>query len=328
MFNWDSILKRGQIHALSQKNPLFLFSPNDFPSFFEGSQAMRTPLLSKEFFLRLTQLSAQFKRKASLHEGLLADARGGGDFEFEDYRKYQPGEDLRHLDWNVYARTEKFYLKRFTREKDQLLTLFIDSSSRMDYGTPSKFETCLQIAAALGYLALQQKTRVKIFTGNHPKLDSPSFEGVHQIQALLRYLSELEPSPEGGIQKFLRRTRKQKPQSLVVLSDLFEPQLLQEFQRLLEQKLPLVLLQVLAPEEEHPPFLGPWKLSSKETGESREILLSPLLLQKYKAHLSHYQETLKRFCNQHRLPFLWGTSNEPLESWIARLQREGTLFWK
>lgn len=87
----------------------------------------------------------------------------GSSTEFADYREYEPGDDLRRVDWNLYARLEKMYLKLFVDEKQLHHRIYIDASSSMDWGKPNKAHTALKIAAALGFLSVQAMDRVSFF---------------------------------------------------------------------------------------------------------------------------------------------------------------------
>lgn len=286
----------------------------------------RTDLLSQEFFLKLSRLSYYLEKKASLEEGLSHSTQQGGSFEFEDYRAYHPGDDLRHLDWNVYARIEKFYLKRFARERDQFFAIFIDINNRMDFGDPNKFDLALQLAAGMAYLALHQKSRVKIFAGNTPIQDSKMFRDKKQIKNVLQYLMNLVPQQTKEMKGTLRRILPHRPQTSIFISDFFEPNLLHEFQFLLERKLSYGLIQILAQEEEHPSLLGWWHLKSLETGEIREVRLTQHHLERYQRHLAQYRETLRNFSVKHRLPFLSRNVALPFEKWMELLHLEGSFF--
>lgn len=284
----------------------------------------RTNLLSNDFLSKLARLSYLLEKKASLQEGLQLGKDAGGQFEFEDYRLYHPGEDLRHLDWNVYARTEKFYLKRFSRERDHFIAVFLDLSPRMDFGHPNKLDLALQIAAGLAYLCLHQKSRFRIFAG--AKKDSKWFHAPQQFSSVLKYLMALQPESEGGIVPHLRRVLAHRPQSCVCISDFLEPNLFQEFQFLLGKRASFGLLQVLAPEEENPPWNGWWNLKSLENGENREIRFSLPMIQAYKHRLGQYRESLRSFSLKHGLFFQTHSSALAFEFWLEHLHLEGKLF--
>ncbi|MEK7484139.1 MAG: DUF58 domain-containing protein [Planctomycetota bacterium] len=284
----------------------------------------RTDLLSSDFLSKLSRLSYLLKKKASLQEGLHLGSDSGGHFEFEDYRLYHPGEDLRHLDWNVYARTEKFYLKRFSRERDQFIAVFLDLSNRMDFGHPNKLDRALQITAGLAYLTLHQKSKIKIFAG--AKKDSKIYHSPRHLPMVLKYLMGLQAAPNSGIRNNVRRILAQRPQSMVVISDFLEPFLFQEFQYLLGKRSSFGLIQILAPEEENPPWRGWWNLKSVETSEIREFRFNPEILQRYKHLLGQYRESLRTFSLKHSLFFQSHSSALPLESWLENLHLEGNLF--
>ena len=86
----------------------------------------------------------------------------GGGIEFADHREYSPGDDLRYLDWNVFARHDELLLKRFQEEEDLHVYIFLDLSRSMEFGQPSKFDLARQLAAALAYIALADLDRVAV----------------------------------------------------------------------------------------------------------------------------------------------------------------------
>jgi uncharacterized protein (DUF58 family) len=281
-------------------------------------------LESSEFFKRLSCFSFLLKKRSAQREGFTHKGFAGGCDDFEDHQRYQWGADLRFLDWNVYARTEQFFVKRFQHERDQLFLILIDSSLRMDYGTPSKWERLLEIAATFSFLSLSQNIRLKILTRHSH--DSGDFRHFRQLPQVFRYLMDLTPSSQGNLPQALQRSLLFKAQHTLLLSDLLEPNLLPSFQTLCQRRHPLALLQILAPEEQNPPWQGLWKLQSKETQESREKRITSAHLKKYQEVLLQYQKQIQQFCKQHRIPFTWGLSQDSLEHWIEKLFKESGFF--
>src|SRR5439155_24841490 len=120
-------------------------------------------LLTPEMLRRLErlQLLAQRRAKSSAKGERRSKARGQS-VEFADYRNYAPGDDFRYLDWNLYGRLERLFLKLYEEERELPVRIFLDASESMTFGTPVKFDFARQIAAAVGYVAFCGFDRVSV----------------------------------------------------------------------------------------------------------------------------------------------------------------------
>src|SRR3954453_6789830 len=122
-----------------------------------------TPLLDPQFLVRLEQLELVSRKNFSGRmKGERLSKRKGQSVEFADYRNYTIGDDLRFLDWNLFARLEKLFIRLFLEEEDLHVYLLIDNSLSMDFGTPSKLHFAKQVAGALGFVGLVNLDRVVI----------------------------------------------------------------------------------------------------------------------------------------------------------------------
>ena len=125
--------------------------------------AERAPFFDETFLRRLEQLELASRRlTAGRMKGERRSVRRGQSVEFADYRNYAAGDDLRQLDWNVYARLEKLFVKLFVEEEDVTVHILVDASRSMDYGEPNKLDAARRAAAALGYLGLASMDRVSV----------------------------------------------------------------------------------------------------------------------------------------------------------------------
>src|SRR5437667_10267292 len=122
-------------------------------------------LLTPELLRRLEQfqLLAQRRAKSSLKGERRSKARGQS-VEFADYRNYVSGDDFRYLDWNLYGRLDRLFLKLYEEERELPVTVFLDASESMTFGEPRKFDFARQVAAAVGYVALCGFDRVSVVT--------------------------------------------------------------------------------------------------------------------------------------------------------------------
>src|SRR5881394_1382124 len=130
------------------------------------SNALLTPDL-----LRLEQFQLLAARRAkSSAKGERRSRARGQSVEFADYRNYTHGDDFRYLDWNLYGRLEKLFLKLYEEERELPVRIFLDASESMTFGEPRKFDFARQVAAAIGYVALSGFDRVSVIP--FPALDS------------------------------------------------------------------------------------------------------------------------------------------------------------
>ena len=216
-------------------------------------------------------------------DGFVAGLHRSPDFgfsqEFAEYRAYSPGDDLRHVDWNVFARTERAYLKRYRGETNSLLTVLLDASSSMNYSSHSvtKIDYARFVAASLFYLAIQNQRDAAgliVFDDEVRSYIRPSTR-FGQLHRLLAGLEHAEPrartdyaKPLDHFQQFLRRRGM-----VVILSDFFEPpaNVVRTIEPLRFHGNEVVLFHILDPREMEPKLGEPVILVDSETSERMEV---------------------------------------------------------
>jgi uncharacterized protein (DUF58 family) len=286
-------------------------------------------LLEPEFLRKLEQLSLVAKRSFSGQlKGEKRSTKRGTSVEFADYRDYSAGDDLRRVDWNTYARLERLFLKLFLEEEDLHVYLLVDGSRSMGFGTPSKLEYARRVAAALGYVGLTSYDRVgaTVFA-ERLRATLPPVRGRGQIFPFFRFLERAQP--EGittfgaSLREYALRTRR--PGVAVVISDFFGPDVEAGLKALLYRKFQMTLVHVLDPGELSPPFLGDLKLIDSETGESREITVSPSLLREYQRTVEAFCGNLQGFCRRYGVDYIRATTATPFEDLILKYLRRSGL---
>src|SRR5437588_8202963 len=168
--------------------------------------ASTPPLLDPEFLARLEQLEL-VSRKIFLGrmKGERRSKRKGQSVEFADYRNYVVGDDLRFLDWNLYARLDRLFLRLFLEEEDLHVYLLIDNSLSMSFGSPTKLHYAKQVAAALGFIGLVNLDRVVVEAFNDRLVQSlPPLRGRRSMWRLMEFLQKLEPAGPSDLAKSLR----------------------------------------------------------------------------------------------------------------------------
>lgn len=217
----------------------------------------------------------------------------GQSVEFADYRDYTPGDDLRQLDWNVYARLERLFVKLFVEEEDVTISLLIDASASMTYGSPSKLLFAKRAAAALGYIGLagEDPVRVTALAGRIARRRT-AVRGSGRVFRLLADLSAIEAAD--GPTDLLAAARHAAAQLhgrgvVILLSDLLDPAADRVIRDLAATGSELIVLHVLSPDELDPPLEGDLRLMDAETGEGLDVTVDLATLDAYKARLAAWK---------------------------------------
>ncbi|MBT4529917.1 MAG: DUF58 domain-containing protein [Phycisphaerae bacterium] len=238
-------------------------------------------------------------------QGERRSRRRGQSVEFADYRQYSSGDDLRFIDWNVYARLDRLFMKIFLEEEELTLGIAIDISASMEYGNPNKFDFARRLAMALGYIALSSHNKVSLFAFNSNGVQRLSgLRGKKRTRDLGQWLLDLLPT--GGTD-FIEAckvisTSRQGRGVLVVLSDCLETEgIKQGLSFLVGGGWDVFVIQSLSPEEVAPldsGLEGDLRLEDAETGEVCEITATAPLVAAYKQRLHHYCEEIREQCTR------------------------------
>jgi uncharacterized protein (DUF58 family) len=289
---------------------------------------MARRVFDEEFLRRLDELSLVFRRVATGQaKGERRSLRKGAGVEFQDYRPYVMGDDLRYVDWNIFSRLNRLILKLFVEEEDLCLHLLVDGSASMDSGRPSKLDYALQVAGALGYIGLANLERVAVgvFSGEMTLRLRPR-RGRGQILALLDALSAVEAGGptdlNGCLASYALRSRV--PGVVVVLTDLLDPGGYADgLKALLRRRFEVFLLHVVSEEELQPMLRGDLTLLDAEGGPSREVTVDREALARYQARLRDHFAEAERFCARHRIDYLRTSSLVPFQELVLRHMRRG-----
>lgn len=253
------------------------------------------PTVFDEAFLRQLERLLLLMR-SPVRGGLKGGRRSvkrGQSVEFADYRDYTPGDDLRQLDWNVYARLEKLFVKLFVEEEDVTINLLVDASASMTFGSPSKLLFAQRAAAALGYIGLASEDRVRVtaLSGRIARRRT-ALRGSGRVFRLLADLSAIEPAE--GPTDLLASARHAAAQLhgrgvVILLSDLLDPAADRVIRELAATGSELIVLHVLSPDELDPPLEGDLRLMDVETGEGIDVTVDLATLDAYKERLAGWK---------------------------------------
>src|SRR5258708_6735222 len=179
-----------------------------------------TPRLDPDFLARLEQLEL-VSRKIFMGrmKGERRSKKKGQSVEFADYRNYVIGDDLRFLDWNLYGRLDKLFIRLFMEEEDLHFYVLIDNSLSMDFGNPSKLHYAKQIAAALGFIGLVNMDRVVVEAFNDRMTQTmPAARGRRSMWRLMDFLKKIEPAGPSDLKQSLKTfSLKSSGKGIVVL---------------------------------------------------------------------------------------------------------------
>lgn len=288
-------------------------------------------LLDPSWLARLERLQMASKRAASGSQAGLRRAKQlGSSMEFADYRSYVPGDDLRQLDWNAYARSGKLFLKKYLDETQLHVNLYIDCSRSMSHGQSGKMERAVQLAAAFGYLSLCHLDHVSVYAFDQQLVSSVrGLQGKSQAPRLLGYLAGLSPGEVGDLNQALRSPGavSGKAGISIVLSDfLFESGYDKGIAFLQAARQDVIMVQVLAKEELDPTYQGELRLIDSETQQAKEVSLTGPLLEEYRKSIRQYQQELTSFAYGRGISFLGIEAEQSVESIVFQVFRQAGII--
>ncbi len=310
--------------------------------------AAKKSLLDPAFLRKLERLRIQARRAfPGQMRGERRSTRRGASVEFADFRKYEAGDDFRHVDWNIYARLERLMLRQFVEEEDVRVDILLDQSRSMHFGRPrTKFEFACRAAAALAFLAVSSLDRVGLSTFDsairrrmramrgrghlHSVLDflESLTEGEEEIAALEAGAPEVnatdraKPSgPVTDLSAVLRGYQRTalRPGILFVISDFFDAgDFRKEMKLLVHRGFDVNLIQVLASEELRPDVGGDLLLTDSETGTEREITANKRVVAAYIAALSEFTTSLESFSRTSGIGYTLISSDASFEDLLLK----------
>jgi len=288
-------------------------------------------LLDPQFMSRLDQLDViSRKMLAGKLKGERRSKRRGQSVEFADYRNYVIGDDLRFIDWNIYARLDKLFLKLFLEEEDLSLYVLLDISKSCDYGTPQKSFYIRQVAAALGYVGLVNYNRVTLCAFNNGiASETGALRGRRRVAQMLDFVQKLEPTGTSHLAESCRRFALAHRQKgvCVILSDFFDKGGYENGLRYVAGgKYDLFAVQTLSPQEIEPDLQGDLKLRDMEDDDMAEVSITQPLLKQYKSNLNAYCLALKEYITRRGGTYLFTSTAVPFDTLVLNYLRERGLL--
>jgi uncharacterized protein (DUF58 family) len=327
-----------------------------------GAQPFYTQLFDAEFMRKLERLTlVSRKLKAGQLKGERRSPKRGQSVEFADYRNYTPGDDLRRVDWNAYARMERLFIKLFQEEEDLTVHILLDASKSMDWGDPNditltapvapvdvdtrdngmaqintqggtrdqnKLVYAKRTAAALGYIALSNLDRLSVTAFSRSGLQRFSaVRGKGHAVSLLRFVAGVRAEGQTDLDLLLRQYANQSkyPGLLFVLSDcLVEGGGVEGLSVLQSMGHEVNLIHILAPAEVHPELalIGDLRLRDIETGATQEVSIDGSLLDLYREKYEAWQGSIEAFCRRRGMNYMQVTTDQPFEDLVLHYLRQ------
>ena len=283
------------------------------------------PLFDEAFLRQLDRLALIARRPvAGEMQGERRSPRRGLSVEFADFRPYVSGDDFRQIDWNLYARAEKFFLKLFVAEEELTIHLLLDTSRSMDWGNPNKLRYAKRVAGAVGYIALTNLDRVTLSaSGQEREVRMPAQRSRRGALPLFRFLQDLAPGGTANFGAICRRYARgaRLPGPLLLCSDLMDAEWQEGLQALIAHKFEISVIHTLAPQEVAPELEGDIRLLDSEGGQPIDLTADIDLLRRYEESLQAWRSEIAAYCSGHGIAYVPVETNLPVEELLLSLLR-------
>ncbi|HEY8368204.1 MAG TPA: DUF58 domain-containing protein [Thermodesulfobacteriota bacterium] len=254
----------------------------------------------------------------------------GASIEFHDYRQYQPGDDLRYLDWQVYGRLDRLVLRLYRDEVDLLVQILVDASGSMAVGDPPKSDYALRLAAALGYVGLAGLERVAVGYVAAGRADvTRPFRGRGSFGPLADYLERIEFGGATALNASLRAEAVRLPRRsrLILVTDLLDRAGYQDGLLALQASgHDVFVIHLLSPDEIDPPEIGDVRLIDAETGSAEDVTLSRDRIAGYRERTARHYAEVEAFAYAHGIGYVRVSTATPLEDVLFRNLTQGRLL--
>ena len=290
---------------------------------------MKGSILNDAFFSRLETLALELRPDlAGFFGGKHKVSTYGQTVEFADYREYQLGDDIRRIDWNLYSRFEKYFLKLFTDERQMHTQVFIDCSASMGKDNPEKAKYAVAVAAALGYLSVHNMDKVsfKLIKGDKSEDPFGTIVGKRAFFNAISALEELEFEGETDLRESVINTPNTGTNDglSVIISDFFsDADWKKAVDYLCYKKRQVLLVQVLTPEEVDPSYTGRVHLvdvesETLEDERNMKIKIDRASQIAYEQAMNEIREELSSFCNSRGATYVTICTDQPVEKTLFK----------
>lgn len=293
----------------------------------------RDDLFDAAFLDRLRMLALRLrKRRALMRRGSQSTPATGFTREFKDYRHYTPREDYRAIDWRLYARLDKMFVRLYEETQELNLHLLIDVSSSMSAPFPEKRRQALRFAVALAYLGLAGQQRVTLHTmSDTVRMELPPLRGQGNIEKIIQAATRLKFTGLTDLRRCFEEFRptRQRYGVIFVISDFFGRDVSSAKDAVSRAAVwpgECHFLHIIHPKEREPDLEGEVELSEVETGERRRFWLTRRDVQRYIDTFDAFVDDLSKECASHRIDFMQCGAEEPFEERFLDLLNRGSAL--
>lgn len=273
-------------------------------------------IFDAEFLRKLDSIVLNVRMTMNTGSGGNRKSRSkGSSVEFSDFREYSLGDDFRRIDWNAFGRFDRLFVKLFMEEREAMVNIFIDASRSMYFGEPRKSLMALKLTGVLSYLALNNLDRVCLnaLAASAVK-HSPSFNSRSMFQRCTGFLEGMQFEGATDLGSAIKKKEFKGSGISIVLSDFFTPGGIEAAVKyLLYKKQEVVLVHILSPEELDPSLEGQLRLMDSETGEIKDISVTPALLKQYNKRLNGFIGGIREYCSRMGVTYIQASSAAPVE---------------
>jgi uncharacterized protein (DUF58 family) len=255
--------------------------------------------------------------------------KSGSGVEFADHRDYVAGDDFRYLDWNVYRRLGRLLVRLYEEEEDLSIYIVVDTSTSMGFDGRKKFAYAKKLAAALAYVGLSNLDRITIVAATSEIVARmPTARGKARIFKVLQFLRALTPDGPTDLGDAMKTfVAQHKRRGLVmVLSDLYDPKGFERGINVLRyNRFEPFVLHILDVDDARPRLAGDVRIYDCETGEDREVTVTPKVLARFREAYEQYLAEVKRFCTERQVSYVSSDVRVPFDDLVLRVLRHGAL---
>ena len=285
---------------------------------------MKSAYLNDEFFSRLETLALNLRADLNGYFGGKHFVRSYGQtVEFADYREYQLGDDIRRIDWNLFSRFEKYFIRLFTDERQMDVQIFLDCSASMGKENRAKAEYAVSVAAALGFLSVHNMDKVSFKLIKEDAVDDPfgTIIGKNSFFIAISLLENLDFSDDADISQAVSscaNTGANNGLSVIISDFLTRKDWKKAVDYLTYKKRQVLAIQLLSPEEEEPTYSGRVNLIDVESGDladprNMKLRITRSLQLAYQEALKDMKADIKSFCASRGADFISVTTDKPVE---------------
>jgi uncharacterized protein (DUF58 family) len=273
--------------------------------------------LDTEFVKALSRLNIILKKKiyADKH-GEHHSPQGGGSLIFRDYKAYAPGDDFRHIDWKIYARTDKFYIRRFEAERNLTVHILVDNSASMNFGSGkhTKFEYGAMLGLGFAFIASHNNEKFNLNTFTEHVTSFKPKRGVGNLAVLFDYMGAIRVEGKSDFLQSMEEYKKRiTSRSFIVFVSDFLYDLAQVDEVLSRyHRSQVFVIQVLDTEERNLSLAGDVILEDSETHDRMRTFVSNRFKTTYQQRLEEHIAKLKDICENHGANFISLTTNTPI----------------